>query len=178
MSRMSRMSSGYRIAHRQTGAALVIGLLLLLVLTVLGIAGANTSSLSLIVAGNAQYSQNSFELAENGIERSIAANDFNPDPNIAPETQQATLNGQTSFVGSFLATSRTQLGGVPQPALPGASLDSFSTYHFEIDSTGTSRRGATARHIQALAVIAPADSTVSPILIPGEDGSPPSEALE
>jgi hypothetical protein len=46
-------------------------------------------------------------------------------------------------------------------------VDSFSTYHFQIDSTGTSQRSATARNVQALAVIAPADSTVTPA--PGTD---------
>lgn len=160
---MPRTRSGHRIAHRQAGAALVVGLLLLLVLTVLAISGMNSSSLNLIMAGNTQYSQNAFQAAESGIERSIAANEFNPDPSITPERQE-----DDGELASYAAISTPQLAGASQPALPGSSLDSFSTYHFEIDSTGTSRRGATARNIQAIAVIAPADSTIAPV--PGGSG--------
>lgn len=168
---MSRTTSRIRIVHRQRGAALIIGLLMLLVLTVLAISGMNTTSLNLIMAGNSQYSQNAFQAAESGIERAIAGNNFNPDPSIAPETQ---TNVQVTPIDSFTAVTRPQLMGMSQPALPGASLDAFSTYHFEIDSTGTSRRGATARNIQAVAVIAPADSTLGPA-----PGTPPaSRALD
>jgi type IV pilus assembly protein PilX len=153
----------------QTGAALVIGLLLLLVLTVLAVSGMNTTSLNLMMAGNSQYSQNAFQAAESGIERAIAANEFNPDPSIAPEAQPDVKVTETD---SYSAVSRPQLMGMSQPALPGSSLDSFSTYHFEIESRGTSRRGAAARNVQALAVIAPADSTVGPA-----PGTPPESTV-
>ena len=145
-------------AARQQGAALVVGLLLLLILTLLAISGMNTSSLELIMAGNTQYSQNAFQAAEAGIERSIAANVFNPDPSLPMERQQSPANRAYQFT----ALTTPQLAGAAQPALPGSSLDSFSTYHFEIASTGSSVRGATARNVQALAVIAPADSTTGP----------------
>jgi type IV pilus assembly protein PilX len=153
---MPRTSSGNRIAHRQAGAALVVGLLLLLVLTVLAISGMNTTSLNLIMAGNTQYSQNAFQAAESGIERAIAATDFNPS---AGEEQK---NVAVTALAKYSAVSTPQLMGMSQPALPGSSLDAFTTYHFQIDSTGTSKRGATARNVQAIAVIAPADSSVGP----------------
>jgi type IV pilus assembly protein PilX len=173
---MRRTSSRYRIAHRQGGAALIVGLLLLLVLTVLAVSGMNTTSLNLIMAGNEQYSQNAFQAAESGIERAIAANQFNPDPSLPAETQ---ANVRLSDVAEYTSVTRPQLMGVSQPALPGSSLDAFSTYHFEIDSTGTSRRGAIARNVQAMAVIAPADSTVSPAsTTPGSAGEPMSDVLE
>lgn len=172
---MTRTRFGHRFAPRQTGAALVVGLLMLLVLTVLAISGVNTSSLNLIMAGNTQYSQNAFQAAEAGIERAIAANEFNPDPNLAPERQ---TNVAVSALATYTAVSTAQLSGAPQPALPGASLDSFSTYHFEIDSTGRStRRDAVARNIQAIAVIAPADTNYAPISTPGAGGTP-SRALQ
>jgi type IV pilus assembly protein PilX len=169
------MPSTHSPARRQAGAALVVGLLLLLVLTVLAISGMNTSSLNLVMAGNTQYSQNAFQAAEAGIERSIAANDFNPDPNIDPEKFENIAVGATA---KYTAISTPQLMGVAQPALPGSSLDSFSTYHFEIDSTGTSKRGSTARNVQAIAVIAPADSTVSPVPSTGGGGSTGSKVFE
>ena len=50
-----------RTSHaRQRGAALVIGLILLLVLTLLAVTGMNTASTELIMAGNEQYRQNAF----------------------------------------------------------------------------------------------------------------------
>jgi type IV pilus assembly protein PilX len=165
---MTRTPFGHPTAHRQTGAALIVGLLMLLVLTALAISGVNSSSLNLIMAGNAQYTQNAFQAAESGIERAIAANEFNPDPSLDPETQE---NQDVSDVASYTATSTPQLCGAPQPALPGSSLDSFSTYHFEIDSTGVSKRDATVRLVQALAVIAPAESAAAQV--PGECGGGP-----
>jgi type IV pilus assembly protein PilX len=176
---MRRTSSlGYRIARRQTGAALVIGLLLLLVLTVLAVSGVNSTSLNLLMVGNEQYSQNAFQAAESGIERAIAGNQFNPDPSLAPERQE-NVELIPNGVSKYTAVTMPQLMGVSQPALPGSSLDSFSTYHFEINSTGTSKRGAIARNVQAIAVIAPADSTVSPVpTAPGSAGAPMSDVLE
>jgi type II secretory pathway component PulK len=171
---MPRTSSGYRTAHRQAGAALVVGLLLLLVLTVLAISGMNTANLDLIMAGNTQYSQNAFEAAESGIEQAIAANDFNPDPSIAPQTQTVTLND----VASYTTTSTPQLAGEAQPALPGSSQDKFSTYHFEIDSTGSSARKATARNVQAVAVIAKADGSFAPTDGGGGGGGGGTKTLE
>jgi type IV pilus assembly protein PilX len=53
----------------QRGAALVVGLLLLLVLTLLAISGMNTSTLELVMAGNTQFYQNAFQASETGIER-------------------------------------------------------------------------------------------------------------
>lgn len=159
---MRASSFNDRMPRRQSGAALVVGLLLLLVLTVLAISGANTSSLSLIVAGNVQYSQNAFQAAETGIEKSIVLNKFNP----ADEEEQRGTVGEDN--STFVAMTRPQLDGASQPALPGSSLDDYSTYHFEIESTGESQRGATATNVQAVGVIAPADTTIPPL--PGAPG--------
>lgn len=170
---MPRTPSRPRIAHRQAGAALVVGLLLLLVLTVLAISGMNTSSLNLIMAGNTQYSQNAFQAAEAGIERSIAANEFNPDPNLPAERLTHTVGG-----AAYNALSTVQLGGRAQLALPGASLDSFSTYHFEIESIGRSGREAVTRNVQAIAVIAPAEAAAAPLPPPPSGGGSVGTRLE
>lgn len=171
---MPRLPINHRTAHRQSGAALVVGLLLLLVLTVLAISGVNTSSLNLIMAGNTQYSQSAFQAAESGIEAAMAGNEFNPDPNLALEKQE---NVPVGDLAKATTTTTPQLCGAPQPALPGSSLDAFSTYHFEIDSTGTSlRRGATARNVQAIAVIAPPDAVITDSTC--SSGSGPGQKLE
>jgi type IV pilus assembly protein PilX len=144
---------------QQKGAALVVGLLLLLVLTLLAISGMNTASLELVMAGNTQYGQNAFQAAEAGIERTLVNGTFNPGGGVVGPSAAVTIDGPNSFI----ITITPQLGGAPQPAMWGSTWDSFSTYHFEINSLGQSARNAVATNRQGLAVIAPADSTVTPI---------------
>lgn len=55
-------------ADRQCGAALVVGLVLLMVLTVLAISVVRTATLDLTMSGNAQFRENAFQLAESGIQ--------------------------------------------------------------------------------------------------------------
>jgi type IV pilus assembly protein PilX len=138
----------------QRGAALVIGLLLLLVLTILAVSGMNSASLEFVMAGNEQYRANAFSAAEAGIERTLDAGTFNP----AVLTQN--LNGVATATDNWTTVVNTQLGGNPLPALWGNSWNSFATYHFEIISTGTSVRNATAINTQGIAIIAPWDPTV------------------
>jgi hypothetical protein len=142
--------------QRQQGAALVIGLILLLVLTLLAVSGMNSASLEFIMAGNEQYRSNAFQAAEAGIEQTIAQGAFNPAGGVP------ALNGATTATDSWATTVTPQLGGVPLPAIWGNSWNSFSTYHFEILSIGTALRSATANNLQGLAVISPWDPTVQP----------------
>ncbi len=142
------------VFSRQRGAALVIGLLLLLVLTILAVSGMNSASLEFVMAGNEQYRANAFSAAEAGIERTLDSGTFNP----AVVTQNQ--NGAATATDSWGTQTITQLGGNPLPAMWGNSWNSFATYHFEITSTGTSVRNATAVNTQGVAIIAPWDPTV------------------
>ncbi|HEX2494966.1 MAG TPA: pilus assembly PilX N-terminal domain-containing protein [Steroidobacter sp.] len=144
--------------HRQTGAALVFGMLLLLVLTLLAISGMNTASLELSTAGNAQYRQNAFQSAESGIEHALLQGAFNP----AAEAPEVIDERDTD--NRFRAMIIRQLQGQALPAAWGSSWNSFSSFHFEIRSEGESDRGARVTTVQGVAVIAPFDaSTISPI---------------
>lgn len=142
------------IHTRQRGAALVVGLLLLLVLTLLAISGMNTASLELVMAGNTQFQQNAFQAAEAGIERALIEGEFNP----SEESEPLPADGEP-----FNVTIERQLDGVAQPAIWGASWDSFSTFHFEVESDGESERNAQARTTQGVAIIAPWDPTIQPL---------------
>ena len=146
----------FQIRNRQQGAALVVGLLLLLVLTLLAISGMNSASLEFIMAGNEQYRSNAFQAAEAGIEQSILQGSFNPGAPVQ------NLTGNPTATDAWSATVTPQLGGVPLAAIWGNSWNSFSTYHFEITSTGTSVRSANAVNLQGVAVISPWDPTVQP----------------
>jgi hypothetical protein len=127
------------------------------------------------MAGNTQYYQNAFQAAETGIERAYAGGSFNPALThripaiVVPEEgeEETTTAPGEPIAGTttdfFIATITPQLNGAALPALWGSSWDSFSTYHFEIQSEGTSLRNARAENLQGVAVISPADSTVVPI---------------
>jgi type IV pilus assembly protein PilX len=155
-----------RSRARQQGAALVIGLILLMVLTLLAVSSMNTASLEFIMAGNEQYRSNAFQAAEAGIEQSIVQGAFNPDA----VAQQ--FNGNNTPTDTWRAQINLPLGNVPQPALWGNSWNAFSTYHFEVVSTGASTRGATARNAQGVAFFAPYSPSVQ------NDPNLPSTALK
>lgn len=154
-----------RLRKRQQGVALAVGLLLLLVLTLLGISGMNTASLELIMAGNTQYQQNAFQAAETGIEHALAHGSFNPSGGVEkiPASNPPQFIPGTNNNDGFAVAITPAMGGAPQPALWGSSWNAFSTYHFEIESTGTSLRNAVAVNFQGMAVISPADATVTPV---------------
>ncbi|MBT8135968.1 MAG: hypothetical protein KJO54_03035 [Gammaproteobacteria bacterium] len=55
------------LPHRQRGAALIVGLVLLMILTLLGVAGLNTATLEAAMADNMQRGQYAFQGAESAI---------------------------------------------------------------------------------------------------------------
>ena len=138
----------------QQGAALVIGLILLMVLTLLAVSGMNSASLEYIMAGNEQYRANAFQAAEAGIEQSMAVAVFNP-------ALAEAANGNNTATDTWAYTVTPQLGGTAIPGW-GSSANKYSTYHFEVQSTGTSVRGAQAVNTQGVMVIAPYDPTMQP----------------
>ena len=56
---------------RQKGAALVVGLVLMMVLTLLAVSTMRTATLELLMAGNAQYKEKAFQLAETGLRDAV-----------------------------------------------------------------------------------------------------------
>jgi type IV pilus assembly protein PilX len=141
--------------RRQRGAALVVGLMLLLVLTLLAVSGMNTASTELIMAGNEQFQENALQAAETGIEQAMRNGAFNPS-NATENVATTAVAGTTT---DFYTTSITPQPGVnmPQQAMWGNRWDSFSTFHFQIQSQGTSARNAQTTHVQGMFVIAPFD---------------------
>lgn len=132
---------------RQRGAALIIGLLLLLVLTLLAVSGMRSASEELIMAGNEQYRQNAFQAAEAGIEQAINGGTFNG----------ATINSVTGATGSndYTATVTPQYGGTAFPMVKGSSTETAAGIFYEIVSQGTSSRGAQASTWQGVMQLVP-----------------------
>jgi type IV pilus assembly protein PilX len=139
----------------QGGVALAITLLLLMVLTLLGTTGLVAAVLELRMAANAQYQQRAFEAAEFGIEQAMHS------------------PGLTTSYGYTSPKLVPDSGAAP--AVPGSPPDSYSyrlyydtttdasggaathlkAYHFVVEATGTSARGATDTHVQGFYVLGP-----------------------
>jgi len=149
--------------RRQRGAALVVGMILLMVLTVLAISGMSTATTELVMAGNEQYQENAFQSAEYGIEQALLTGVFST--SVASEAVGNTVVPTATH--EFYNTNIT-----PQPApnteLPlmwgGNSASKFTSYHFQIQSQGTSARNATTTHVQGLFIIAPKNGESPPPL--------------
>jgi type IV pilus assembly protein PilX len=137
------MNASYTAPSRQHGAALVVGMILLLVLTVLAISGMNTSTLELQMARNAQYGQNSFQAAEVGIEQAMRTGTYT--------TAASTPFDSTTDRFKTLTAYNKQNGAtdVPDGGYSMGVGTGFKAYHFDVTSTGTAERNATSTHIQS-----------------------------
>ena len=94
-----------------------------------------------------------FQAAETGIERTIATGVFNPAlPQVDGVGSVDDGNQDTEDDGYITRT--LPRGNTAAP--PGYSEGEFSAEHFEIRSTGTSLRDASATHTQGLFILAPA----------------------
>lgn len=120
----------------QTGAALVVGLILLVALTLLALASMNTASLDLIMTGNEQYRSRVFAAAETGIEEAVNnAALFNTGGG-------ATSSAGTTGTGEAYSYTVTPINGEFDPG--GGTESSYGTFkaiYFTVQSTGTSNRG-------------------------------------
>ena len=162
---------------RQDGAALVVGLLLLLVLTVLAISGMTTATLELQMAGNEQYQERAFQRAEAGLEQAMAAGVFTTDPAaIATQFNNPTSTDPTPKRGANVGTDIAgctdssgsqitdceyfvrfdQAAGVTPVPGGGYSLGTgLQAYHFVVETVGVAERGAQSEHTQSFYIIGP-----------------------
>jgi len=151
-----RKSHSPSVYRQQRGAALVIGLMLLAVLTLLAVSGMNSASLEFVMAGNEQYRSNAFQAAEAGIAQSIATGTFNPDA-VVPFVVPPGANGNDTWAASIT----TQLGGFAGQVW-GFDSNSVLGIHYEIQSTGASVRNAQAVNTQGILQYVPAGSAQRP----------------
>jgi type IV pilus assembly protein PilX len=162
----SRSQHARRIACHQRGAALVVGLILLLVLTVLGISGLVTAALELQMAGNAQNEERAFQAAEVGIERTLLDPALSTSWTIgnmtnsssttyALQNKQGYVQGSTTEQFETRTYYDTSAGGTPVPG-GGYSLGTgLEAYHFVTESTGVAPRGSRGTHVQSYYILGP-----------------------
>jgi hypothetical protein len=131
---------------RQRGTALVAGLLLLTLISLLGLAGAAAAQIELQLARNEQFRENAAFAASAGLE--IAMSHVTAS---APESVPARIHASLPASADRVEIQTRFLGyetGLPQ--LPGTRL---AGAHFEIVSTGHAARGAIDRQ-RALVMVA------------------------
>jgi Tfp pilus assembly protein PilX len=116
----------------QAGTALVMSLVILMILTMIGIAAMNTSSFEERMAGNIQEGTHAFEAAESGLNRSLNL----PGALVLTTTTDNTYTfGITTVTQARVITAPT--GMSPPKRGSGYSSTSFDAANFDQQSTGT-----------------------------------------
>ena len=146
---------------RQQGAALVIGLLLLVVITTLAVSGMNTATTELAMARNDQNYEFAFQAAETGLEQAMAVGRWDPDN---------VMDLGVSYINSHdvvHATIRPEEPTiVPDKAFSLGSGSSIQAWHFVAAAQASSKRApgsttdrdSTALHTQAFYIVGPANN--------------------
>ncbi len=118
---------------RQSGAVLIVAMIILVILTLLGVTAMNTSSLQERIASNTQEQVHAFQAAETGLNQAFA-------DGLAYDITSTYTTPLTAFAGSADSASygTTFLGFSPPP--PGSlySATSFQAAHFNFRATGNS----------------------------------------
>ncbi|HVY65971.1 MAG TPA: PilX N-terminal domain-containing pilus assembly protein [Gammaproteobacteria bacterium] len=138
--------SGLRngLPRSQRGATLVVGLVLLLVLTVVGVSGMNTATMEVAMAANAQYQADAFQATEGAADTVIATRNYSTNGTTTlPWTNAVDLDrsAQTTYRGNTI---------VPDAAFSAGEVEAF---HFDIQSWGRASRNAASNQIQSFYVI-------------------------
>ncbi len=150
------------IIKKQNGAALVIGLILLVVITILAISGMSTATTALAMARNDQITENAFQAAETGLAAVLGQGTFTTLAAAAVTQTISTHESVTSQIGFEISTP------VPDKAFSLGAGSGISAYHFLATATAESRRdpnGATDRdsfavHTQAFYIVGPEESAL------------------
>ena len=141
--------------HRhQRGAALLVGLMMLVIVTLLAVTAMGTATTELVMAGNEQFRERAFQAAETGIEMAIhksrSGDDDVPgdcheyldtDPTAMSSEDQDNYSSRLTFTGSNNLIGKA------------------TSVTFGIASTGTSARNANAVHDAATWVLGPLDES-------------------
>jgi hypothetical protein len=136
------------MSTQQSGAALIVSLILLMVLTVLAISTMRSASLGLLMAGNAQVRQNAFQLAQTGIDAVLRRPEpVGADDCTAPVAEPPV--GVPELRGSYVASVCYRGESIS----PGNSVPRIITYNYEVTSAGLSdERNARSRLVQGYAL--------------------------
>ena len=145
---MNRSKVSVTAVSRQQGAALIIGLVLLVVLTVLAVSGVNMATMELNMAGNTQSKELAFQAAETGIDRALSG-PVNP---AVPQTYSNVPIGDGTY--EFDATI-TCVGVSRVPDRVFGEFGAARAIHYLAKSEGRGPRNAVSRHSQGVYIVGP-----------------------
>lgn len=149
--------------QRQQGAALIIGLLMLVVITVLAVSGMNTATTELAMARNDQTYERTFQAAETGIENALSQGTFNTAGDVVVTP---TVTSYESISATISYTNEATL--VPDRAFSLGSGSGIAAYHFVVTSEAkfeaspgiATDRDASATHTQGFYIVGPGSPTL------------------
>ena len=152
-----RSMQSFSSKDRQGGAALIVGLVLMVLITALAISGMNTATNELALARNDQVHEYAFQAAETGLEDVLATDALDTSTNTVTSmtiNPNDTVTAEVVFEGTTI---------VPDRAFSLGSGSGIAAYHFVGTATATSARepgnttdrDASAVHTQASYVVGP-----------------------
>lgn len=141
---MNLRSNFSPMAASQRGATLIVGLVLLLVLTVVGISGMNTATMEINMAANTQFQQDAFQITEDGVDEVLSTRGYTTDA-----TRSLDWTGNPDYDRHAVTTYRMNTD-VPDAAF---SSDEVEAFHFDIRSVGRGPRNAQSEHTQSFYVV-------------------------
>ena len=144
--------------QKQGGAALIVGLILLVVITILAVSGMNTATTELAMARNDQNYEFAFQAAETGLERAMSQGRFDPDA--ITDLGVANINTHDEVHAVIRPEGQTL---IPDEAYSLGSGSSIAAHHFLASSEAKSKRApgsttdrdSSAIHTQAFYVVGP-----------------------
>lgn len=133
--------------RRSRGVALVTSMVILLILTIIGIAAMRTSSLEERMAGNVQETTSAFEAAESGLNKTL---------NQAGSLSLTTEVTKNYSFGSAQVVTKTKFKEFAPPKRgSGYSATNFDSANFDQNSTGSTGGGARTTVHRGVAQIVP-----------------------
>jgi type IV pilus assembly protein PilX len=160
------------LRNKQRGAALVVGLILLVVITLLAVVGMNIANTELAGATSEQLRMRAFNAAETGLETRLqtlaldATTSGTPVKGDPTAVENSPVNPDDEPTDTFQLTTTYWGEGT---MLSRFTTGTFAGFHYSIESTGRSVRGAVAVHTAgAFIVNAVGDSNVAEEVDPDE----------
>jgi hypothetical protein len=140
--RNDKLHNTYMAIYRsQSGAALVIALIMMIVLTLIGLASIFTSTFEIKISGNKKGSTNAFYGADSGVQVLVSrVENFNPTLYSAPTYQYNPFSTDVNNINiNYTNAQATMTYQVTQQGAPrgyGFSALNFEFEHFLVASTG------------------------------------------
>ncbi len=143
---------------RQRGAALIVGITLLVVITLLAVVGMNIANTELAGATSEQLRLRAFNAAETGLEariqtlRNDATTSSTPDVRNAVAVENSPENAATGTAADTYATTTIYRG--EGTMLSRFSAAEFVGFHYSIESVGRSMRNSESVHTAGAFLVA------------------------